>query len=67
MSDTCFIEEEKVGGGELKEIKQQEKITNWSYSDNKEEDKDEDKVKDKGSKPEKKSKKTKKILQKKES
>ena len=60
MPDTCFMEEEKAGGGELKEIKQQEKITNWSYSDNKEEDQVEDKVKDKGSKPEKKSKKTKK-------
>ena len=47
-------EEEKSGGGDLKEIKQQEKITNWSYSD-----KEEDKVEDKGSKPEKKSKKTK--------
>ena len=57
MQDTCFInKEEKVGGGDLKEIKQQEKITNWSYSS----DGEEDKVEDKGSKPEKKSKKTKK-------
>ena len=51
---------EGSGGGDLKEIKQQEKITNWSYSD-----KEEDKVEDKGSKPEKKSKKTKKNTSKK--
>jgi len=62
MQDTCFIneEKEKIGGGDLKEIKQQEKITNWSYSSDGEEDKVEDKVQSKGSKPEKKSKKTKK-------
>ena len=53
MQDTCFTnEEEKVGGGDIKEIK--EKITNWSYSS------DEEDVEDKGSKPEKNSKKTKK-------
>ena len=65
MQDTCFMDEEKTGGGEIKEIKQQEKITNWSYSDNKGEDKVDDKVKDKGSKPEKKSNKTKKNTSKK--
>lgn len=59
MQDTCFMEEDKTGGGDLKEIKQQEKITNWSYSDNESEEKD------KGSKPDKKSKKTKKNTSKK--
>jgi rhodanese-related sulfurtransferase len=66
MQDTCFMDEEKSGGGGyLKEIKQQEKITNWSYSDNEVEDKVEEKVEDKGSKPDKKSKKTKKNTSKK--